>query len=274
MRTDKRSSKKGFIVTTLLSALHDSDGKLIDAISLYLPELQRIYDSIVVVVTDTTDGKVIDLLGEAAKVQAMGGLAQARRMSINFGLQTQADHFHYCDFDRVLYWIINYPDELRSVVNHIPLYDFVVFGRTEQAFNTHPELQRITELECNRLFGYNVDILSGSRGLSRPVAQKIVAESTANGAGVDAEWLLIAERFRYIECNGLAYESASFGIEKSDNEELETRIKNLNDIRSVMQEYTGKQIIMTGDNLFRPSTWAFQEKSLEQNSTWDIPSYA
>lgn len=220
-------------MTTLLSILDDPSGKLVKETSIQLHWLQSLYDSIVVIATDRT--LYHEFLNPV--IYPMSGLGQARRLALKHGLELNSNYFHYCDLDRILYWAKFYPDELISVTRLIPSYEFLIFGRTPRAFDTHPELQRITEQECNRLFGCGIDILSGSRSFSRRIAQDILVKSRANGAGTDAEWPLIAKRFHYVECSGLEYESIYFDIVKPDPEESRSRFNNLDDVKRVIIEH-------------------------------------
>lgn len=108
-----------------------------------------------------------------------------------------------------------YPEELRMVVADIPKYDFLVIGRTREAFLTHPRPQRATEglvnLFCSFLIGRNLDVTSASRGLSSRAARLILEHSKAKTVDTDSEWVLIATQIQtlrvgYIGVNGLEYE--------------------------------------------------------------------
>jgi len=147
----------------------------------------------------------------------LGGIGRVRRRALRLGLTAGCDHLHLCDFDRILHWAAHYPDELREVVSEIVHYDLLIMGRTERAFATHPSYQIETERLANRVFsmfyGQERDITSGSRGLSRRAAERLLIHSREEGVGVDAEWPLIVSRFPdlrsgYILCEGLEFETA------------------------------------------------------------------
>lgn len=258
-------------MTTLLSILHDPDGKLEKHIEEQLPYLESIYNNnIIIVITSETKQSVISKLKNYAKVYPINGIGNARRLSIKYGLETNNVYFHYCDFDRILYWSKYYPFELSKMISIMPNYDFLIFGRTPRAFNTHPELQKLTEMECNILFGCNIDILSGSRSFNHLRARKIINQSKAKGAGVDAEWPIISKQFHYIECEGLEYESTLLGIEKSEKNETESRIVNLNYIKQVILEnnWDGRisdntldaNLYQSGDEIQQTLIWSFLEE--------------
>jgi len=87
----------------------------------------------------------------------------------------------------------------------------------KRAFATHLPYQAETERLANpvfsKVYGQDRDITSGSRGLSRRAAELVLIHSREEGAGVDAEWPLIVDRFPelrsgYILCEGLEFETA------------------------------------------------------------------
>lgn len=219
----------------LLTTVHDPHGKLVEATQNELLSIAELYAGVVVEMTDNTDPRLKQLLSNVAHIHynPPGDIAQARRNLIRIGLLLHPSAcFHFADYDRLLHWWINYPDELRAVVAVIPDYDFVVFGRTERAMRTHPFVQRETERLINRLFahtfGQRIDPLTASRGISNRAAQVINTYSCAVGpAGVDVEWPILAGEAAYIPVEGLEYESDTFGIGRAPVAETAVRLRNL-----------------------------------------------
>lgn len=224
---------------TLLSILHDPSGQLLDPAKIVLPELTRIYKNVVVDITEDTQSDLISYVNRLtiASVNKRDGIGNSRRRVLASGLSnTTSNHFHYCDFDRIIYWYTFFPEELEEYINIIPKFDFIVFGRTQLAFSSHPFIQKLTEWLCDLIFSVKysdgfTDILSGSRGMSRRVAKIISRYSKAHGAGVDAEWPKIALDSGYpvvdYSVNGLGYESIHLNIQKNKWQEIKFRFENL-----------------------------------------------
>lgn len=221
-------------MTALVSIAHDPTGALVEPAKRAIGLLREIYDDIVVNVTDTSE-ELICTLKSSAIISPAEGVGKARRLALKHGLKLEADHFHYCDFDRVLYWVLHYPNELIEISQNITEFPFTIIGRTKTAFDSHPEFQRKTEREGNIQFSMaygwadnHLDILAGSRGVSREIAQRILSSSVEMGAaGIDTEWPFIAGGCWYTEVDGLAYESSYLGIEKSPVDEAILRTANL-----------------------------------------------
>lgn len=227
-------------MTVLLTTVHDPDGKTLDVAKAALPDLAQLYNwHIIVEATDSTNELLLRRLALYSQINCTpaGDIAVARRSALKNGLQhfTGASHYHLVDFDRLLHWWLNYPDELRCIVELISQYEFVVIGRTRRALMTHPSIQRITEQAANQIFlfrtHYPFDVLTASRGISNRIARNILHQSKASGpAGIDCEWPLIAAQYcrvQYLSTEGLEYESDTFGIGRRGISEWQLRIKNL-----------------------------------------------
>jgi hypothetical protein len=230
-------------MTTLISIAHDPAGALVQPTKKALGLLKEIYSSVIVNVTDTSDVHLIAALAANCILSPVQGVGAARRLALKYALGLGGQHFHYCDFDRLLYWALHHPDELADVSQGITEFEFTIIGRTEAAFASHPELQRRTEGEGSTQFslawgqGVYIDILAGSRGINKAVAGKILESSTEMGAaGIDTEWPFIAGGFWYTECDGLAYESSYLGIEKSPMAEAMLRTGNLIEVLQVLRK--------------------------------------
>jgi hypothetical protein len=193
----------------------------------HLPRLTTLFAGIAANVSPETHTPSLALLqGAGAKVEVerreetgdgMPQLGKVRRAVLALALQLDTPFLMYCDGDRLLHWLINYPDELAAVLTRLPAADFTILGRTPRAFASHPAIQYDTEQIINRVYasvsGWPWDITAGARGLSRRAAEAIVHGCLDDSTGVDAAWPLFlqhAGRFRLceIQTEGLQFETA------------------------------------------------------------------
>ncbi len=106
-----------------------------------------------------------------------------------------------------------------NVVSEIPKYPYLIIGRSNKAFYSHPVEWYETESIANKIFslevGINADITAGSCGISRESANYI--SKFSNCLMTDAEWPLIVKRIArfdigYMETDGLCYVEENNGI--------------------------------------------------------------
>lgn len=213
-------------MVALVSTLHDPDGRMVDATTRVFREVAGLYESVAIVPTADTSPRLLDLLA-GANVDPIstsnGAIGVGRRHALELGLLAGANHLHYCDFDRILHWTAAYPDELERVLRRIEGCDYLIIGRTERAFATHPRVQRDTESITNRAFslwyGKTVDVTAGSCGLSRRAADLVLRESAASTNATDAEWPALV-RIRgsmpidSVRTEGLEFETADYFAEE------------------------------------------------------------
>jgi len=90
--------------------------------------------------------------------------------------------------------------------------DYLIIGRTEVAFQTHPEEWQVTETVSNKMMalqlGKEVDITAGSCMLSKRAIDYIIKYSKCRMT--DGEWPMIIKTFTdlnidYVAVNGLIY---------------------------------------------------------------------
>ncbi len=221
----------------LLTIIHNTSEDNFDILTKLGSKFDEIYADKFVALSDETlpiwREKFIDL-GFKVKIISKRGAAHARREVLKFGLQSKLEHFHYCDYDRLLTWLLNYPDELMDIMNIVKKCDYLIIGRTERAFYTHPQDWRETEKISNKVFsleyGEEVDITAGSCALSKQSAVAIDQYSCAEMT--DAEWPMIIQRFtdgniKYHEVEGLEYikKYNETSGDKSESEQWLGRIK-------------------------------------------------
>lgn len=219
--------------TCLLSTIHDPQGKMYEPIKYLFPRLVNIYDDVIISITGKTHPSIVDAIGKYGDIGPTAGIAKGRRRVLGLGLQADADYFHYCDFDRILYWAAHYPKQLQHTISDTKGVDkMVILERSDEAWVSHPFLQRLTEwtINCHYSNGRYTDYLTGSRIIPRQMAEVILSGSKAtNGAALDIEWPLIVglDNILYLKVDGLAYEHRYLGLEKPFAQEVKTRLDNM-----------------------------------------------
>ncbi len=99
------------------------------------------YDEKYITISNVTPKEIVKELEESnfyINIVEKLGVGNARRDSLKFVSNYDYDYYHYCDFDRLLTWIKEYPAELNSFIQNIVDVDYLIIGRTEKAFQTHP----------------------------------------------------------------------------------------------------------------------------------------
>lgn len=143
--------------------------------------------------------------------------SHGRHAALQKALESSADFVHYVDFDRLLHWVETRPSEWGGVVAKIPTTDCLIVGRTERAYQTHPQTLVQTEAISNavvsHLLGRTMDVSAGSKAFSRRAAEYLMEHSVPGRAlGTDSEWTLLLHhagfRIDYVQVDGLDWESA------------------------------------------------------------------
>lgn len=199
----------------LICVTHDPDGKNISLVNKFGSYLNEIYHDMYITVSEESNKGLPDELekyGFKIKVIPKKGAAHARREVLKFGLTGSNHYFHYCDFDRLLTWADRYGNELKSIVNEIPNHDYLIIGRTERAFNTHPIEWVETEKITNKIFSLELeqeaDVTAGSCGFSRQSAQLI--SDNSKDKMTDAEWAMIVHRIGKMKVGCRAVEGLEY----------------------------------------------------------------
>ena len=139
----------------------------------------------------------------------------SRYLALQASLKSETGHIHYVDMDRLLRWVETRPEEWQQVLTQITTTDCLIIGRTEAAFETHPQALQQTERIINavfsRLLGQVLDLGGGSRGFSRAAVEYLM-DQTSPGPWVDAEWPMLLHQagfgLDYLAVDGLDWESA------------------------------------------------------------------
>jgi hypothetical protein len=212
----------------LVTVTHDPSGRNMSLFQELQAELEALYSELFITISEETSQYLVDLIDKSkfqTKMIPKLGVAHARREAVAFGLSGTSQHFHYCDFDRLLAWAKKHLSELKNVVSKIPQHDYLVIGRTERALNTHPihwvETEKITNKICSLELGKEVDIAAGTCSYSRVSGNYIKKYSKEKMT--DAEWAMIVQRIAklnvdYIPLDGLEYDEAINGLNRKVSE--------------------------------------------------------
>lgn len=202
----------------LASTLHDPQAADLPSLVAALPALAARYAGIVIFATvETPEAAYAPLLAHGARVtrhptdyREIGW----RRLGAVQIAATIAETVHLCDFDRLLHWWHNWPDELDMVLARLTDADLTLLGRTERAWATHPANQRETEQLANRLvsqlYGAEIDVCSGSRGLSRRAIAYLAENGRERSVGTDGEWPILLGRAGGFHCAQILTEGLEF----------------------------------------------------------------
>lgn len=209
-------------MVALVSTMHDPAGRMVEATRRLLPRITELYEAVAIAPTSLTSPRMLDALQGAVVeplAESNGCIGVGRRHALRMGLRTGADHLHYCDFDRLLHWIGAYPEELSLAIDRIREHDYLILGRTDRAFATHPRVQRDTESITNHAFslwfGRQVDVSAGACGVSRRAAELLLQRSIAPTNATDAEWPALVHvapgmTVGYLRTEGLEFETPDY----------------------------------------------------------------
>jgi hypothetical protein len=199
----------------LITVTHDPQGKNIELYESLKDRLKSIYSELYITISEFTHEDYKEKMqsgGFNIKVIPKNGAADARRKALEFGLSKGAEFYHYCDFDRLLTWVGKYPSELEDIVQEIPKHDYLILGRTERAFNTHPiewiETERISNRICSLELGQEVDITAGSCGFSKVCGEYI--NKYSKDKMTDSEWPMIIHRIAKLNVDYTAVEGLEY----------------------------------------------------------------
>lgn len=211
--------------TALVATVHDPEGRMLAALEERGALLGR-YGDVLVTVTDATDARLVRRLEAFGVTVVPGGegeVGDAMRALLRAALETGSSSYLYCDFDRWLHWCGTFPQELEEVPGRVgrefPDAWYVCIGRTQRAFASHPEVQRVAEAATNRVLeiaaGRPLDATAGACWASRDGAAVILAGSREGTKATDLEWpalILAADPLRLggVVVEGLEFETAEF----------------------------------------------------------------
>jgi hypothetical protein len=184
-----------------------------------LPLLQQAYSGISIALPPDANVNIIRVLESWTEmtVTVTPEWSWGRYLALKNALTYPVPNIMYADLDRLLRWVETQPDEWQHTIKAFANQDFLIIGRTEKAYHTHPRSLIETEAISNRVTSYflnlEVDVSAGAKGFSRHAAEFIAANCRGGQAlGTDAEWPILLKRagFRLdtVFVNGLDWESA------------------------------------------------------------------
>jgi len=203
------------------TTVHDEQGHLTEKLCALMPQLQKRFQSIAVLITQTTDESIKNIFTDnnAHIDYAEPNIDHAgrhRRRALELALnEPQMTHILRTDLDHLLRWIEQAPTELDHILENIQRSDYTVIGRGPNATATLPDRLREPEKIINHIFalttGHQWDPSMGACALSRKAATLIVQKSTIDTVGNDVEWPLLCLQNRLdvqqIEAEGLTYQT-------------------------------------------------------------------
>lgn len=211
----------------LATTLHDAEGRMAPFVRSCGPAISSLFSVVCAVATERTAGETIGSIDRMPNAIAVAKpasweqkMGRGRRLAVSMAVQEGSDFILHLDFDRLIHWILSYKDELITVLGtDVPANDFLIIGRTERAFGTHPAQQREPESSTNaaisRELGWKLDVASGCSSFRRNVGEIILRQSVSDDFGsTDTEWPLLAKMSGfppgYIETEGLEFETPGF----------------------------------------------------------------
>jgi 2-polyprenyl-3-methyl-5-hydroxy-6-metoxy-1,4-benzoquinol methylase len=191
-----------------------------------IPQLLQVYTSMVIVLPPKTNPDTIHALEALVQDQQPAGRIKpvlspewswGRYLALNNSIDQPGEYVQYADLDRLLRWVETNPVEWKKTVVELQDWDYLIIGRSQQAYETHPQALIQTEAISNLIVSYflgrPVDVSAGSKGFSRRAVEFLMAHTQPLRAiGADAEWTVLLQRagFRIgqLAVDGLDWESA------------------------------------------------------------------
>lgn len=188
--------------TALAVTLHDPGGHTRAAIERLSPRLQTLFAGIAVNASDATDARALDTIRAIPGVDlaihpaSEATIGKVRRASVGQALSFKPDCVLYSDLDHMLRWAEYGYDDLQAILACQQETEFLVVGRSGQAFAAEPRRLQETERWVNHTFelltGHRCDLMFAVRRMSHRAARHIAENSEADTLANDVEWPLLA----------------------------------------------------------------------------------
>jgi hypothetical protein len=205
--------------TALAATIHDPDARLVASIAKDAAALKSVFDLFAINITVTTHPTVFEAVDRALGAQIITHktgecpIAEARRDAVHLALKHGGETILHSDFDHVIRWIEDKPDELSDILTREPQTEFLVVGRSPSAFAQSPQRLQQTEKLVNHTFflmtGRDWDLMFSVRRFHRKAAEAIVTHARSHDLANDVEWPLLALRLGlstgYAAADGLTY---------------------------------------------------------------------
>ena len=224
--------KKNSVI--ICSTLHEPKFKLKQSIESILGFLKENLGLIIISCTKNTSEAVLSFLRNndfIVSVPEDFDRISAYRDAIITALEyiefPNSQKIFYVDFDRLVHWIMNYPEEFLKSIEKANLVELAHFGRTPKAFSSHPSTQKNTERIVNylasQLLGFNdtKDLISVCFSFTIQLADLILSKKYYTPMGFYATFPVLlwnyAETKQYIEVEGLEWETPDRHREEIEN---------------------------------------------------------
>ncbi len=202
----------------VLAATFNPRGEIGRLQRLY-PQLQAAYSAVVISLPPWATDEDMAAMNSLADVHLVvnGEWSHGRYAALKAALDTDDDHIQYADMDRLLRWVETKPEEWRQTAKAVEASDYLVIGRSDATYRTHPqaliETERISNAVVSHLVGRAMDVSAGSKGFSRRAVEFLLANTVPGRAlGADGEWTVLLHRagfqVDYLQVDGLDWESA------------------------------------------------------------------
>jgi len=228
------------IITT---TLHEPSFRLHKCFEKALSFIQNHNPHIIVSCTSETSSDVIKRLqkeGISAEISPNDSQVEtylyAVRSAIEFCKKNSHHRIFYIDFDRLLHWINTYPKELLDIMRRSLNFDLLHIGRSERAFESHPETQKDTESIINHIgskvlgLSTDIDIISVSYIFTWELAEILFKYTYNTSVGFYCTWPVIlwthAKNPDYIKVEGQEWETPDRYRDEIDQQGYNQWLKN------------------------------------------------
>jgi len=207
----------------LTSTFHDPGLKLKESLLSALSLLKELFKQVIIILTPSMNQKSIKFLKNKGFI-VIRCLYDSRVETYKLAYKKALEHIEdemserimYIDFDRLIHWINQYPDELKKLLYEIEV-EYLHIGRTPRAFDTHPDTQKATEMIVNEFgssiieFNKTIDIISVCHIMTKELVMKISSLKNKTEYGFYSTWPIYlwnwAASKKYIEAEGLEWET-------------------------------------------------------------------
>lgn len=210
-------------VMIALSTLHDPEGVFLPLVEKVKDGLRDNFAGAIIAYTKGTTSELLNVLKGLGLILVLGGLwGESKKAALEKALKTDSQRFFFCDFDKILHWLLIEKEELRSILAFSPKEDFLIFGRDKKTMATYPaswvETESISSHLVLQVLGLSMDVDAAVCLLNRKAAEVICKNSIEKSWGVCAEWPILVYKARlkigYREAKGLTWEDPDrFGKE-------------------------------------------------------------
>lgn len=222
---------------TLATAIHDPQIGLKWLSDQHLTELNKIFGSIVVVSSPFTPESYLQEIKQAGCTvmkRKDNKVGKTYFEAVKQGMKTNPDYLLYCDFDRILHWVHNYPVELRKFVRSLheekklkKKVDYIIAERFPEDYKKHHEALYETEQLPNtiisQVLGEKIshDYLSGCFIFSRKAGKQILEYGGSDGYQFWGSWPVYLKKKKmnivYKKFHGLSWETPNQNREAVEN---------------------------------------------------------